>query len=29
LNTHSYLRADIVRAALNYKFDWGPVVARY
>jgi outer membrane immunogenic protein len=29
LNTHSYIRADIVRAALNYKFDWGPVVARY
>jgi len=29
LNTHSYIRADIVRAALNYKFDWGPVVAKY
>ena len=29
LTTTSNLRDDIVRAGLNYKFGFGPVVARY
>lgn len=28
-STTSYLRDDIIRAGLNYKFGFGPVVARY
>src|SRR5262249_55190010 len=28
-NTNVSLREQVVRVGVNYKFDWGPVIARY